>query len=371
MKRFLSLLGLLLSVSLRVLAGDRGVIAVVPPSDPPGPTPTTKSITITTGCYCIVHGPERCKTTIRLRGLADEDCPPTPGLPCGHTKALHTDILSGDWARAGGFLIDPRSPGVPTKGIVFGNTPQDPAEHTYMYTAGQASGRFMIQSVATELPPYHYFLTPQTNPSSDCETATTCTLDYRVMVAVTGLKEFQKPILISNVNDQPLPWLRCGLTPCAEGVDDPYNWPEHRRTHWGTKNTLDDLVSLSWAWYNTCSDSTFDPVAGIDVITAPQDLVVSDMSLPYGGLFDIRSDWRPLDNPVGSGAGHWYHRQGIDVDLSRMSVPLSRRCGPRPSNGTYDPLWRQTRIWRDDSLLEDIGLTHPYFDDPGHLKEVN
>jgi hypothetical protein len=363
---------LLLLSSSALVAGDLGILGEIQPLDPIKPSPAAvRSLTVMYYCYCFVHGLEPCKKHVWLIGLADEDCPATPGLPCGHTKALHPDILSGDWVRQAGFLTDFRSPDVPTKEIVIGNGPQDPVEFPIQYTAGQASGSLVFRTVSTEPPRNHYFLTPQSVPPFDCESPAVCTLDFRIHVRVPRLREFQKPILVSAVNGQPIPWLRCGLTPCTEGVDDPYNWPEHRRTHWGTPKTVDDLVAVAWRWYNLCSESYFDPVAGIQVVTSPQDLVVSDMSLPYGGLFDIGHDWRPLDKPPGgSGIGHWLHRRGSDVDLSQRSVPLSGVCGPRPTGGTWDPTWMETSIWTDDSLLEEIGLTHPYPKDPGHLKEV-
>jgi hypothetical protein len=92
-----------------------------------------------------------------------------------------------------------------------------------------------------------------------------------------------------------------------------------------------------------------------------------------GGLFDIgnndKGDWRPLDKPLpNSGIGHWGHRRGVDVDLSRLSVPLSGRCGPRPTKGTFDPVWKKTALWKQDFLLDGIGLDALDVD-PGHLTE--
>ena len=221
---------LFLVASFRLYAGDRGVVGDIQPLDPINGTPVdARSITVTYGCYCLVHGFEPCQSKIRLLGLASEDCPPTPGLPCGHTTALHTDILSGDFARQGGFLTDFRSPDVAKKEIDIGNGPQDPTEFPLVYTAGQATGSFMIETVATNLPRNHYFLTAQTVPSGDCESTLSCTLDFRITVRVGGLKEFQKPILISSVNGQPIPWLRCGKTPCADGGIVPFRVEDESR----------------------------------------------------------------------------------------------------------------------------------------------
>ena len=105
------------------------------------------------------------------------------------------------------------------------------------------------------------------------------------------------------------------------------------------------------------------------MVTTPQDLVVSDMSLPYGGLFDVAHDWKPLDRPPqNSGIGHWTHRRGTEVDLSHASVPLTGQCGPRPPGQTGDPTWKQTKLWTDENLLINTGFKRNDLD-PGHLTE--
>jgi hypothetical protein len=163
--------------------------------------------------------------------------------------------------------------------------------------------------------------------------------------------------------------VRCGLTGsgCPGNIDNPYNSPGHPRRHWGNAKTVDDLSVLAWRWYFLCSEWVV--VRGVPMIVSPQDLVVSDISLSFGGLFDLRNDWQPLDRPQGnSGIGHWGHRRGTDVDLSRLSVPLSGGCGPRPADGTFDRGWKKTALWKIDFLLDGIGLD-ALDDDPGHLTE--
>ena len=43
----------------------------------------------------------------------------------------------------------------------------------------------------------------------------------------------------------------------------------------------------------------------------------NDMSLPYGGLFDVKGTWDP-----GTG-GHFEHREGLDVDFNRFNTLLN------------------------------------------------
>jgi hypothetical protein len=256
----------------------------------------------------------------------------------------------------------------PSQAITIGNGPNDPAEYKLIYLSGQATGNFRLQVVYTELLDRHHFLTPQSTPQGDCETTSTCTVDLRIQVAYPGFQELPAPRY--TFADQPIPWVRCGLTgdPACDGTHDvPYNSPEHLRRHWGEKKTVDDLTTLAWRWYYYCSD--WIVIRGVPMQVSAQDLVVSDMSLPFGGLFDIKNDWRPLDHPQSnSGIGHWTHRRGTDVDLSRLSVPLSGTCGLRPTDGTWDQRWKETALWMKDEITKGLEL-QPLYADPGHLTE--
>jgi len=369
MKRLLYLAYLILLMPFPLMAFDWGIVARRSPAPLSNNPPPAPSYTSKVACYCVSHDQyEPCTRNTYLLGLSDEDCITPIGPPCGHTKTLHPDILSHSaWFRIGGFLTNTDTPNVREKVLVAGRGPQDPVVLSLGYTPGQATGTYKFRSVATELPPLHSFLMP---PRGLCESPSICTSDYSIRVEVSGLVELPKAFFTWAATGQPIPWLRCGKTPCAEGVDTPYNWPAHRYVHWGKPDAIADLMQFAGRWYYACSDSYIDGTTNLRVITAPKDLVVSDISLPLGGLFDVAEDWNPYVPVVPpDDFGHSAHRTGNQIDLSRNSVPVSNdRCGKRPTgNTTRDQKWKETALWKKESLLKGLRLTKTS-PDPGHLK---
>jgi hypothetical protein len=85
---FFSIVLLVPSVSI---AGDRGVLGILPPLDPTDPGQrTAPSLQFTGGCYCFTHGRyEPCVRQVRLLGLKDEDCPPRLACHAG-TRRVST-----------------------------------------------------------------------------------------------------------------------------------------------------------------------------------------------------------------------------------------------------------------------------------------
>lgn len=122
--------------------------------------------------------------------------------------------------------------------------------------------------------------------------------------------------------------------------DNPYNWPAHPQVHWGEGYLLDSLWCLGREWYVECGT----------------DLVITDISLPKGGLLDVNQDWS---------TPHKTHRRGTDADISAKSVPTNRICGPRPAGGTYDPVWEKTKLRK--IAIKNCEL-RPLKGDPGHLR---
>ena len=62
--------------------------------------------------------------------------------------------------------------------------------------------------------------------------------------------------------------------------------------HYGTRNTLRDIIAIADAWHSQYPDE--------------QTLRINDMSLPFGGKFDVNGTWL---------APHATHREGRDVDV--------------------------------------------------------
>lgn len=320
--------------------------------------------------YCVTHNAyHKCVRQLTMLGLSDEDCSPQVSPACGHVKGVHDPpdfLTSTDFYRIGGYLTDPRTPDTPLKTIFVGNGAGDPVTLPWMYTAGQVTGTQKFRVVATNPPPTHFFLT---QPYGFCESTSSCTVNFTIRLYVPGLEELPAPPWISPVNGQPIPYLRCGLTPCADGVDNPYNWPAHPRVHWGTSKAISALTTLAERWYELCSTWNLD-ADGQLFVAWPQALVVDDISLPLGGLFDATrnsANWRPTVRPTTRGIGHRTHRLGTEIDLSAASVPFSNNCGPRPSEGTWDQNWKKTELWKNKDILKGLNLLKTS-NDPGHLR---
>ncbi len=81
------------------------------------------------------------------------------------------------------------------------------------------------------------------------------------------------------------------------------NLIKHYDNHWfhpECKDSLGSAIRDFYEWSGT------DSGGGISL-----KLRINDMSLKFGGLFDICSDWR---------AGHFYHRTGNSVDISKSAI---------------------------------------------------
>ena len=78
--------------------------------------------------------------------------------------------------------------------------------------------------------------------------------------------------------------------------------PEHPKNHYGIKEMNTALKELGSNWKTTCSTA--------------DDLSYNDMSLPWGGLFDINSDWK---------SPHRTHLRGINIDINKQQVKKANR----------------------------------------------
>ncbi len=277
----------------------------------------------------------------------------------------------------------------------------------YRYYSGQAAGEIVIKSVFRTLqgcPPgmqYGRFIHKSEDPASCCEDVREvspglvweCTCTQRVRVRYK-LKELPPPPL-RTWDGTPAPYVRCGLVASCDPqgrVDSPHTWESHPSVHYGTPEMNKALQCLASLWFRLCSrwntDSPLYPlyifihpledlIADPYLLLEPQNLVITDMSLPGGGLLDIGGNWQPIISrlPCPRGPGHCLHRYGIDADLVGYSVPLDGRCGPtaQPPN-TYSPLWLRTPIWEKvdneyvNSLLLRMCDLEAFRGDPGHVR---
>jgi hypothetical protein len=72
----------------------------------------------------------------------------------------------------------------------------------------------------------------------------------------------------------------------------------------------------------------FNSIANAYAVTFPNDsrLVVTDISLPWGGVFDLCGTYNPKDKcSAASNGGHSSHRTGRDVDVRNSNIPMENR----------------------------------------------
>ena len=91
----------------------------------------------------------------------------------------------------------------------------------------------------------------------------------------------------------------------------------HSSNHWCTQAVMERVQSIAMVWFLENPNEAL--------------MMINDMSLEYGGLFDVRGNWQ---------SPHDSHRIGTDVDV-RTELPGLRRGIPTriPRNATD---WRTT-----------------------------
>ena len=83
----------------------------------------------------------------------------------------------------------------------------------------------------------------------------------------------------------------------------------HPRNHWCTQKMKDSLEAVLKDFYDWAQSKNYD---GIGV-----NLGINDMSLQWGGLFDISGDWI-IDFPTT--LSHSFHRVGLSVDIDNAGL---------------------------------------------------
>lgn len=115
---------------------------------------------------------------------------------------------------------------------------------------------------------------------------------------------------------------KVGGTPAHHGPRLDNLYQNNRTTdnnHYGTSAFVDSLVSIANAWHNLVSEDSTQ-----DIRQTP--LNINDMSLPYGGKFDIEGKF--LDRA----SYHAFHRLGRDADIrTTRDFPLN----PPARNGVF------------------------------------
>lgn len=305
-------------------------------------------------CWCLFH--QRCEpcTFEAEMEIGDfPDCVPAPNKPCGHIGIEHTTDKP-EFPEVAGGLVDEYY----YENLTFhlpARTQQ--TYYSFDFLNSQLMSKVKIKIIASGLPMPHFFVTP-------CESGFRCTGYQTLELGRKDLMELEAP-QDSNPN-----YLRCGkISECKTAddppkpKDDPYSWKAHRTIHWGTKMLIDKLKRLAMIWKIKCDNP----------------LVITDMSLPGGGLLDCGE--KP-DFLINWDTPHYSHRHGTDADLVKYSVPIPHGeidCGEIPGkDGTYDKKWKSDKnpLWNPPLYMAArVGFTYPtkekypYLpsDDPGHL----
>jgi hypothetical protein len=293
-----------------------------------------------------------CPFQVSLEGVICRAAGSPENTFCNHVDAYHRPTSRNDLEEpqkviAIGGLTD-AGQGSPTTILPVRMTPRYPPHYWFTYHSGEISGQVDVKAVGIAPPDGYWFIAPP------CESRESCTILRTMDVGIRGFEKLRDPLPLPPPppwppGEEPSPdawdgYVRCGWTTfCTEPViDSPHNWRAHPHVHWGRFDFLDNLTRLGRLWYKNCC----------------QPLVLSDISLPWGGLLDTKNDWQ---------IPHKSHRYGIDADISRTSVPVNPSlqcdCGPKPTGSTIDPVWKKTALRK---LAKKCGL-RPMKDDPGHL----
>lgn len=315
--------------------------------------------------YCYLPGmpwyPVPCAKHVELTGMEESRC---PGESCGHVLAQHQPSDPRDAGQEViGYIRDELHEGptfhLPERHQFYETCSSQPVygQYRFEYVAGQAMGVVTFKLLARTVrdcpwPGVRWrFLTRQEDPSSCCTVVRQtpsgeeeCECSWKIDVRLADwdemrmqyrnrLQELPPPPLRSWMG--PAPYVRCGrVETCDPNVDSPYTWPSHPSVHWGLPAMNRALECLARHWFVECSRWYGDPPDPLflegSILQAfdPQNLAITDMSLPGGGLLDIGGTWR---------SPHRFHRQGRDADLVDVSVPADGRCGLRPDGGDIRP----------------------------------
>lgn len=91
---------------------------------------------------------------------------------------------------------------------------------------------------------------------------------------------------------------------------------EHPSSHWGTQSAVNGLVQIA-------DDYKFR-YYGDDLIPELEKVSYNDMSLPYGGKFDLKLKLQPKPNWNNNNSSHGEHRKGTNCDTRSNNIPRSR-----------------------------------------------
>ena len=279
-----------------------------------------------------------CRYKIEMQAQ-EERCKGQPKTACGHNSALHNPNISKDPKIIGFLSISDYECQLSDPPSTFILESIDPIpvikKWHYNFCAGEAMEKMKIKHTAFNFYLNYQFLSPP------CEDPAWCTNSSSLNIGYQKFEELGASGMIT----------RCGIVAspdCQNLLDCPYNQPAHPTVHWADPKfelSKQIIECLAPKWVSICSKRC--PGYAVK-------LVISDMSLPGGGLLDIGDNWTSEPN------GHIRHRHGTEADLAGWSVPCAF-CGLSPAD-TYDERWNSklNPLWHGRPPLgPSCNLTYP------------
>ncbi|MEW5907195.1 MAG: hypothetical protein AB1734_10535 [Elusimicrobiota bacterium] len=128
--------------------------------------------------------------------------------------------------------------------------------------------------------------------------ATRITQEAVFSYSCTGTRVMHSDVRVLESLD-PKQWM---TMPKGAGYDLHGSTKSHPQNHFGTTGMINALVKLGGDWKRACPTAV--------------NLSYNDISLPWGGLFDVKFNWIPPHNT---------HRHGINIDVGKRQVKKSNR----------------------------------------------
>lgn len=197
-------------------------------------------------------------------------------------SAKQTYTFTSDQS-AGHHHYDPLPPSLKVGNVVASNSTVPPDTEFY-----PKPSPFYFPSMSTNVKRYYWEWMPTF--------ATTLVEEFQSFGACTGTQIDMIDVKVPNLVE-----MKSGTGYIVDG-----DTAEHPATHFVTPDFKAQLLAIAATWKQTCPSSI-----------KPYPLTFLQMSLPWGGLFDINDNWN---------APHSAHRYGNNADISKWRVRKGNRA---------------------------------------------
>ncbi len=214
--------------------------------------------------------------------------------------------------------------------------------------------------------PHGRYLVPRTSPPAGYDTLTTFTrqtdstgtIKFKFLASQFGGIEKIRAVRLGDTTsfDTLRLWTVVkGLSPLVDnstkfdlvggtcghkGPGGPVGCQTPDNNHYAAKIVRDSLPLMASTWVDSFKQTM---------------LFINDISLPYGGLFDVDTNWRPE---------HKEHREGLDVDLRteipsvRSGVKVRNAQGKWIGNDKFEKLCKESGVKKPDGHKKGTSREH-------------